>query len=641
VTATEILVQPGDSIQTAVDNATSGDEIVIQPGTYNENIVISTGNLVIRSESGNPENTIIKARTSSAHALSVKADSVKVSGLKITGTKSSYAGVQLSGCSNCVVENNVISNNGYGIYLLSSKGSTVSNNEVTDNGDYGIVLGTSNDNTISGNTASDNDGRGIHLGTSDGNTISGNTVTSNGVSGLYVCPKSDSNLVFNNYFVNNVNGEIKNGTGNAYSTAKTAGTNIAGGPYIGGNFWGKPDGTGFSDTATDADGDGIADAAYSFENSIYADSLPLVSINGKSTEETTTVLPAANFETNTTGGPAPLSVLFADLSENAEGREWDFNSDGKIDSIDQSPVYEYTTPGTYTAKLSVSNANGTDSKTATITVTETAEDSSADSGTGENEGADDGSGGEEEDSGGSSHGSSHRSAGGSVGGSPEPAKNVEVKELSQVFITNGKEVEFDFAKNATCIVYVSFDSKKTAGKTTTIVEELKNKSTLVSGLPSGEVYKFINIWVGNSGYATEKNIETPVIGFKVEKAWMQENGIDSSSITLNRYSDEAWEQLPINLSGEDDEFMYFTAETPAFSFFAITGNVNASAENVTKPGGPETRSVNLPDAENTGLAAEQMSEQGKSTVSNGSAILSEMASLLAEWIRSLQAWTKG
>ncbi|HII81172.1 MAG TPA: PGF-pre-PGF domain-containing protein, partial [Methanosarcina sp.] len=45
------------------------------------------------------------------------------------------------------------------------------------------------------------------------------------------------------------------------------------------------------------------------------------------------------------------------------------------------------------------------------------------------------------------------------------------------------------------------------GKTTTIVEELKNKSTLVSGLPSGEVYKFINIWVGNSGYATSKNIE--------------------------------------------------------------------------------------------------------------------------------------
>jgi hypothetical protein len=39
---------------------------------------------------------------------------------------------------------------------------------------------------------------------------------------------------------------IKNGEGNSYNTTKTAGTNILGGPYIAGNFWGRPDGTGFS-----------------------------------------------------------------------------------------------------------------------------------------------------------------------------------------------------------------------------------------------------------------------------------------------------------------------------------------------------------------------------------------------------------
>ncbi|HII79657.1 MAG TPA: PKD domain-containing protein, partial [Methanosarcina sp.] len=183
-------------------------------------------------------------------------------------------------------------------------------------------------------------------------------------------------------------------------------------------FWGKPDGTGFSDTATDADGDGIVDAAYSFKNSIYADPLPLISINGKYTDETTPILPVANFETSTTDGPAPLSVSFSDLSENAEGWEWDFNSDGQIDSTDQNPVYEYTGPGTYTVTLTVRNANGANSKTATITVTETREDSSADTGTVDNEIANDGSDDGEEDHGGSSHGSS----GGGAGGSPEPAK---------------------------------------------------------------------------------------------------------------------------------------------------------------------------------------------------------------------------
>lgn len=50
---------------------------------------------------------------------------------------------------------------------------------------------------------------------------------------------------------------------------------------------------------------------------------------------------------------------------------------------------------------------------------------------------------------------------------------------------------------------------------------------------------------------------------------MQEKGMGSSSIALNRFDDEAWEQLQIKLLGDDDEFMYFTAETPAFSFFAM------------------------------------------------------------------------
>ena len=167
--------------------------------------------------------------------------------------------------------------------------------------------------------------------------------------------------------------------------------------------------------------------------------------------------------------------------------------------------------------------------------------------------------------------SSSGSGGGGAGGSPEPAKNVEVKELSQAFITSGKPVKFDFAKNATCVVYLSFDAKKTFGKTTTIAEMLKGKSALVSELPSGEVYKSFNVWVGNGGVASSKNIENPVVCFKVEKSWIQDKKIDQASITLNRYNDKKWEQLPVSLSGEDDKFLYFTAKTPGFSSFAITG----------------------------------------------------------------------
>ena len=246
----EIIIPPGDSIQAAVDNATSsGDVIILKPGTYTENIKINKNNLEIKSESGNPDETIIKAKNSNDNVISlVKANNVKISGVEITGTNSVHAGIDLSECNNCIIDHNKLLGNGFGIYVLSSTGNTLSNNIVTNNGDYGILFSTANDNTLSGNTASNNK-RGIHIGTSDGNTLSGNNIVSNSVYGLYVCPRSDNNLVFNNYFNNNVNGLIYNGTGNVYNTTKTAGTNIVGGPYVGGNVWAKPDGTGFSQTA--------------------------------------------------------------------------------------------------------------------------------------------------------------------------------------------------------------------------------------------------------------------------------------------------------------------------------------------------------------------------------------------------------
>ena len=50
-TAAETFVQPGESIQAAVNNASSGDIISVKPGTYNENIKVNIHNLVIKSES--------------------------------------------------------------------------------------------------------------------------------------------------------------------------------------------------------------------------------------------------------------------------------------------------------------------------------------------------------------------------------------------------------------------------------------------------------------------------------------------------------------------------------------------------------------------------------------------------------------
>jgi len=316
----------------------------------------------------------------------------------------------------------------------------------------------------------------------------------------------------------------------------------------------------------------------------------------------------ANFTSNPTTGFAPLNVAFTDTSTGLPTSWlWDFG-DGATSTV-PSPTHTYSAAGPYTVNLTVSNGNNFASKTATITVLASNSD-------------DDGG------SSGGSRGSSGGSSGGG-GGSPEPARNVEVKELSQVFITNGKATKFDFTKNATCVVYVGFDSKKTVGKTTTTVEQLKSKSTLVSSLSEGEVYRYFNVWVGNSGFATSKNIDNPTICFKVEKSWVQDKKIDQDSIALNRYSDKKWEQLPVSLLKEDSKYLYFTADVPGYSFFAITGKTN------TTPGETVTEiddSDNTKDMENTNSEVNQESGEKENTGMPGFEMVYGVAGLLAVFL---------
>ena len=250
------------------------------------------------------------------------------------------------------------------------------------------------------------------------------------------------------------------------------------------------------------------------------------------------VLPVANFNANPMSGYAPLAVQFTDASQNAESRSWDFGDGAR--STEKNPMHTYSTEGTYTTNLTVSNANRTDSKTVPINVLQVSS-----------------SGG----------GSGGRSGSGS---SPESAKNIKSKELSQQYISNGKVIRFEFPKGLTPVVYLEFKAKKTVGDTTATIEELKEQSILTPNEPIGEIYKHINVWVGNSGFANPNNIENATVGFKVSKYWINESHIKVDSLVLQHFDDEKWNSLPTKKVGEDKEYIYFEAKTPSFSPFAIS-----------------------------------------------------------------------
>jgi len=72
--------------------------------------------------------------------------------------------------------------------------------------------------------------------------------------------------------------------------------------------------------------------------------------------------PVANFTANTTSGYAPLTVQFTDLSTGSPTSwAWDFNNDGTVDKTDQNPVITFPA-GTYTVKLTATNAGGSDAE---------------------------------------------------------------------------------------------------------------------------------------------------------------------------------------------------------------------------------------------------------------------------------------
>ena len=82
----------------------------------------------------------------------------------------------------------------------------------------------------------------------------------------------------------------------------------------------------------------------------------------------------------------------------------------------------------------------------------------------------------------------------------------------------GYPVRFDFVENVTCITYIEFDPTMTFRKTTTIAEVLKNKSIFVPELPTGRIYKHLNIWVGDKGAGLPTSLRNGFIEFRVERS---------------------------------------------------------------------------------------------------------------------------
>ncbi len=300
------------TIQEAINAANPGDIIIVYPGTYIENVNV-TKSLIINSRDG-AETTIVKPPNQDNNVFEIVANYVTITGFTIEGVSGhsgtaqtwitpryvvgGQAGIYLNrgnytniynnvflnsdiGILSGFSSNNTIQNNnilgegifqGFGIFLIYSKNNTIQDNNITSFW-YGIWLDRVSDSNIQENKM-EATWPGIRLSSSSFNTIEGNAfdfidltgsssniitknIIKNADYGIRLSYSSNSNVIYCNNFINNVENVNSFESTNIWHSPEFITYTFDDAQYTGylGNHWSDYEGI-------DADGDGVGDTPY-------------------------------------------------------------------------------------------------------------------------------------------------------------------------------------------------------------------------------------------------------------------------------------------------------------------------------------------------------------------------------------------
>lgn len=310
---------PGDydTIQGAIDNAANGTVITVSPNgaedTYLEHVtihenrsciwLIANGTVVIRNDATGSADPPYDG-----DQVTVLGTRCMVQGFDMRdgwtgGTYPNWpgVGVRLHSDGNIVMDNHIYHTSG-GINIEDSSSYNVIENNTIGPGILGVIDARGDYNLIANNTCGKDTGNGCSLyGTHD-------TITGNVFEGFVNQYYGSGNLIYNNKFMDKYMNPAGN---NIYNVTKTPGTNIMGGPYLGGNYW-----VGYS--GVDEDGDGIGDTVYSHDKLPLVKRIPLVG--------------DVNHDWKITSADAVIVLQMAVCGEFSE--EADVSGDGRVTSLD-------------------------------------------------------------------------------------------------------------------------------------------------------------------------------------------------------------------------------------------------------------------------------------------------------------------
>ncbi len=149
------VVQPGESIQKAIDRASPGDVICLAPGEWTENIHI---NKSVTLHGAGAERTIIRSAKDDIPVVRIDSDGaehaphITLGGIQVTGARGDEGyGIMVAGRAQATIRHCIITDNKTGIMLWMRARATIEDNVVSDNQRHGIVLSFYAEGTINRN----------------------------------------------------------------------------------------------------------------------------------------------------------------------------------------------------------------------------------------------------------------------------------------------------------------------------------------------------------------------------------------------------------------------------------------------------------------------------------------------------------
>lgn len=134
--------------------------------------------------------------------------------------------------------------------------------------------------------------------------------------------------------------------------------------------------------------------------------------------------------------------------------------------------------------------------------------------------------------------------------------NVQYKETRENDLRYGAYTTFSFTSDFP-VYEVQVKGLKNEHDVSVRVEQLRNLSCRLTDKPQAGIYRYINIFSGVQQ-------DGVLIKFKISNGWLS-----SGTVTLARWQDGAWVDLPTSIIGSDGRYTYYESESTGFSSFAI------------------------------------------------------------------------